>query len=736
MFGKSPNAGLRPSRPAVILSLGLLLLAAWTLRPALAADPVVVARGPGTEFSPVAAVNTANGQYLAVWFDVSANPVLTSNSYSRVFARRLDASGNPLGAAFVVTRRVLLDPTLGGGRPAVAYNSSRNEFLVVYDRQYEGATEPGIYAQRISAQGAAVGGEITVATDTSLQLPRIAYDSISDRYFVVFGGPRGIVGTFLTGLGTPVGLAALFGPADASAPALAFNPASERFLLAYSVGSGDALDVLALVLNRLGSLTARTVVSTAQGNQYTPAIAVNAAANQFLVVWTDGRDPAVTPAAYGQLLDGNGALVGENLKLAERASFPAAAYSQSTSKYLLAWQMNDSLFRRYEFIQGRLLESDLTPSGEVFNISDTKAAGRPQLALNPNSAAAQAVWPRPGIPGRSAIYARRIPVSAPAARLTLKMTATPNPARTGQEIAYTLTVANQGNVRAQGVRVEDTLPSGLDYVSAATGHGSCRLRQRTVLCDLRDLAVNQVVDVVVTARAQGFGTVTNRATVQWQATGSEPAKASARLAVDIRYTGSLALLAPAVGDVLATGSVFPVRWQVRDAQPGDALTFSLFYSLGGNGAWTRIAQGLTGDSYTWQVPAPPGNRKARMRVQGFANGRKFGQAESAGLFAIDVAELSSPQAGQIFRPGDTAPVIWTTHATRRPVARVSLRFSLNGGGNWRRIADLFDNSGRYDWTVPPVAKPARNAKVLVILRDARGAEVGRVETNGGFSILP
>jgi uncharacterized repeat protein (TIGR01451 family) len=55
--------------------------------------------------------------------------------------------------------------------------------------------------------------------------------------------------------------------------------------------------------------------------------------------------------------------------------------------------------------------------------------------------------------------------------LTISKVDSPDPVKAGNELTYTLTVNNEGNKDATGVKVVDTLASGVSFVSASGDHG-------------------------------------------------------------------------------------------------------------------------------------------------------------------------------------------------------------------------------------------------------------------------
>ncbi len=112
--------------------------------------------------------------------------------------------------------------------------------------------------------------------------------------------------------------------------------------------------------------------------------------------------------------------------------------------------------------------------------------------------------------------------AAPAGSANLKITKadSPDPVRVGASLTYAIGVENLGPSPASGVTVTDSLPKGVDLVSASGPAGPCAARGDKVTCavgSLNPIGVNyggapaQVTIVVVPRKT---GTIRNTATVK------------------------------------------------------------------------------------------------------------------------------------------------------------------------------------------------------------------------------
>ena len=101
---------------------------------------------------------------------------------------------------------------------------------------------------------------------------------------------------------------------------------------------------------------------------------------------------------------------------------------------------------------------------------------------------------------------------AASADLSLVKSDSPDPVIQGQNLTYTLTVANAGPSAATQVVVNDGLPSGVSLVSATPSQGSCT-GTTDVSCQLGTIDAGQSATITLVVRVVAAGTLVNGASV-------------------------------------------------------------------------------------------------------------------------------------------------------------------------------------------------------------------------------
>jgi hypothetical protein len=201
-----------------------------------------------------------------------------------------------------------------------------------------------------------------------------------------------------------------------------------------------------------------------------------------------------------------------------------------------------------------------------------------------------------------------------------------------------------------------------------------------------------------------------------------------------KISPDIMLIGPNGGEVIPSGSTYAIQWLA----PPEMVSFKLKFSTNNGKKWIPIDSGITETSYDWAVPTPPKNKtKCLVKVIGYdASGKKVGADKSDSTFTIEVVKLTSPNGGEILTSGESHSITWTTNETKKPVAKVVLKYKI-GKNPWEKIETIKGSDpGTYSWTVPTVPEPKSTCLVKVVLKEAEGKKVGSDTSDGYFTIEP
>jgi uncharacterized repeat protein (TIGR01451 family) len=135
-------------------------------------------------------------------------------------------------------------------------------------------------------------------------------------------------------------------------------------------------------------------------------------------------------------------------------------------------------------------------SGTIYNTASVM--GREYDPYEGNNSATSATDVRSGQPGADVSVTNSVD----------RPTAT-----AGDDLTYTITVANAGPAVAMGVHLNDQLPEGAQFVSASPSLGACSPSSADVVCELGDLASGATATVTVVVKSANAGTAVNTAYV-------------------------------------------------------------------------------------------------------------------------------------------------------------------------------------------------------------------------------
>jgi hypothetical protein len=294
------------------------------------------------------AYNSAWEEYLVVWWN-------DRPGRDDIYGQRVSRDGMPIGHWFPVFD----NPGPEMRYPDVAYNIERNEYLVVWEQ--EDGTLPNIRGRVLSAEGDRLGKELVLGSGSGLRSrsrPAVAYASTSDRYLVVWTShvlgsvSNDIEGQSLLGSGEPTGgnflIAEGTWQATPEQPDLAYNRSRNEYLVAWQQMSVD-YDIYGRRVQGSGAPMGPGpfVISAQSGDDTAPAVAAIPTIpneGQYLVVWASPWSPANVDI-YGRRIRGDGSSEGPILWIAPvggNAANPAVAGSEGAGQYLVAW--NEVIF--------------------------------------------------------------------------------------------------------------------------------------------------------------------------------------------------------------------------------------------------------------------------------------------------------------------------------------------------------------------------------------------------------
>jgi len=344
------------------------------------------------EHTPAVAWNQTADEYLVVWQDWR-NAATTG---ADIYGRRVGTDGIPIGPDIRITGP---GATLNQNAPAVAWNQGTNEYLVVWEDWRDSATRGSdIYGRRVAADGKPIGNERRLCGPNATAgdyTPAVAWSQASNRYVVVWQDGRNFASRIMDiyarqvgADGKPIGgdrrISGRNALADEHEPAIAWNGAADEFLVVWRDGRNPAT-AYDIYGRRVGPdakpIGGERRVSSrrADAADQHPAVAWNAADDEYLVVWQDGRNAATRSwDIYGRRVGADGRPQGGDRRISgSRATadeqMPAIAYGQTSGQYLVMWRDGRNNPTRADDIYGRWIGGDAKPVAGDFRICGKKA---------------------------------------------------------------------------------------------------------------------------------------------------------------------------------------------------------------------------------------------------------------------------------------------------------------------------------------------------------------------------
>jgi uncharacterized repeat protein (TIGR01451 family) len=165
-----------------------------------------------------------------------------------------------------------------------------------------------------------------------------------------------------------------------------------------------------------------------------------------------------------------------------------------------------------------------------------------------------------------------------AADLSIVKSATPTTATPGANQSYKLVVKNNGPSRAVNVRVADSLPAGLTYVSASP---ECSLAGATVACALPSMAAGEERTFTVTTKvgASVNGRLANTATVGSDTPDPDPSNNTSTVVVPVVDKADLSIVKSATPTTATPGANQSYKLVVKNNGPSRAVNVRVADSL-------------------------------------------------------------------------------------------------------------------------------------------------------------
>jgi hypothetical protein len=255
---------------------------------------------------------------------------------------------------------------------ASSYGSQKNQHMVAYTI----VTPPsqyGIECRLISADGTPKGSPVPVVTSVNSANPAIAYDSVLDRFLVVWGQYDGqywaIKGRILESNGTYVGNeVAIRGNSDnIGTIKIAYSPSSQRYLVVFHDAPSQSIS--GQFINGDGTLEGSNFTAIAGDSipSYTYAVDPNVAydsVNHRFLIAADAYGYGAPPMAiYGVVLNDNGTVFTSPFFILDSATYlypPAIAYDPVNQRFLVNWEV---YFGDGHGLWGQLINADGTLYG-------------------------------------------------------------------------------------------------------------------------------------------------------------------------------------------------------------------------------------------------------------------------------------------------------------------------------------------------------------------------------------
>ncbi len=381
-----------------------------------------------TQQTPAIAIDS-DGDYVVIWESVAQDDPGQTNR-TGLFGQRFTFSGTKVGSEFQVNT-VTND---NQGQPAVVYDPLSG-FTVVWDSFGQDGSNYGVYSKRYNSAGVAQTGDTLVnTTTTGAQRDPVISRDATGNYVVVWrgsgsgGDTNGVYFQRFSAAGTALGGETLINTASTdleTQPAVAMN-ASGAFVVAYTSTNGTDSEVFVRLYNSSGIAVSNPIqvnVTTISA-QNSPVVAIDNNGN-FVVVWESSQNSGTTGIdLYGRRFSSTGtALSGEFLITTVTAGNQsnAAIALDGNGNFTVAWE-SVGQDGSGSGIYARQFSSAGVALGAEFLVNQTTAGDQVEPAIAMQTKGDFAIAWRDQSSGNGDIYVRSYSVNNAPTGLTLSTT--------------------------------------------------------------------------------------------------------------------------------------------------------------------------------------------------------------------------------------------------------------------------------------------------------------------------
>lgn len=322
--------------------------------------------------APEVAYNSTNNTYLVVWYgDDNITPLVVNEA--EIFGQRLDADGNQIGTDdFRISSMgsdsendPLIRKEYDAKFPALTYNATNNEFLVVWYGDDVVNEDIEIWGQRINAN---TGAEIGVDFQISTINPNSATHVNDD-------------------------------------PSVTWNSDNNQYLVTWHAGNFDTkvYEIIGQRVSATGTLTGNNfTISDSDGTAREAAVAYNSNDNEYLVIWASNEGSS--EYRNGQRISTTGTAIGNNFLISTNGEdaigyldthVAAIIYDPTKNEFSIVWS-GDASSNNYQIYNNFVIGGTSTTTGSALRIStaggNATSPPSPAVALNSSSQQYLAVW--------------------------------------------------------------------------------------------------------------------------------------------------------------------------------------------------------------------------------------------------------------------------------------------------------------------------------------------------------